>query len=163
MSYDTNRSTIVIFGGLSVYAAQENNNVTDNLLSDTWEHLDTSTPETQPTQVTVASIVLIPNSVTAVQINTVTAKVTLTGPAPGGGLNIPFGVVPKTAYDNSPASAQILPITLGITIPVNETSGQIQLPETLGAVETESFYLFCLYDPTGGSNYAYALLTIIPT
>jgi hypothetical protein len=158
MSYDTGRSVIVIFGGLSVYTAQ-NNNAADNLLADTWEHLDTS--ELQPTQVTVASITLTPNSINGLQINTVTAKVTLTGPAPAGGLNIPFGIVSKLVYDNSPAGGlQITPIAFGITIPANETSGQIQLPETLGAVENVSFYLFCLYDPTGGSNYAYALLTI---
>ena len=86
MAYDSARSRVVLFGGLSV--PPDALDADSHLQGDTWEHMDASggNPAPPPAVASVASIVASPNPVAANETLTITVQ--LVGPAPAQGESV---------------------------------------------------------------------------
>ncbi|MEO8413291.1 MAG: kelch repeat-containing protein [Ginsengibacter sp.] len=149
MAFDTKRSTVVLFGGQSAFA---NDPADIKALPDTWEHLD-ETPPPAPDQLTIISLSLNPQPVTADQVAAVVVTAVISGPAPAGGLTLPLGFAPPGGGD-SPDLSQLKILANKITIAAGETSGS----SPIGAnTITVSAFIVSVIEPNAVS---FAFLTV---
>ena len=165
MCFDSERKSIVLFGGLSSPDALQ-----QNFLGDTWEHLDTTvatpdpgtTPGPRPgpiTDLTIASITLSPDSVTVSQVPNVTALVTLSGAVTNANVTVPLFFISQSLAETQPLPPGTQPTLISqVIIPVGAATGSTQLG-TANITET-SFILTPQLDDPG--NIITALLTIVP-
>ncbi len=112
MTYDVKRGHMVLFGGLPVFAP-EDPNLASRLLGDTWEHTDEGAGP-GPGSVTIQSFAILPPSVGVA--DTANGTITLSGPAPAGGVTVQLTKQPPDSsifFDTGPQ----------VTIPANSNSG----------------------------------------
>lgn len=156
MCFDIKRSTIVLFGGLPVTEDLE-----QKVLSDTWEHLDTSTPGpvvAPPSAITIVNLQIAPNQVTTAQVSSVIVTVTLSAPVTLNDLTLPVFFLSKQVADVLPLDPSVQPTPLPpIVIRVNNISGQTMLG---GAVITETVVIL-VPQPNDPSSIVSDVLTIV--
>ena len=119
VAYDSERSRVVLFGGLPVFDA-DLTNVRDKVLGDTWEHPVISVPSAP--LVTLTSVTVSPASLRMGQ--TANGTITLSGPAALGGVAV---TVSSDLGDNDvwfgTTSVAISPGPKQVTIPANASGG----------------------------------------
>jgi hypothetical protein len=160
--FDTNRKTIVLFGGESNFVAGDQANEQNDVLADTWEHVDTEVPSsTQQNNISIVSFVLNPDFIAASQVvgGQITGIITISAPAPSGGLAIPVGIVSQSVWEALPQGSLLSTVTT-IIVPENAEYSYTTFPPRVFSNVTQSSYVVCLYDPLNTGNYAAALLTI---
>jgi len=125
MAYDSVRSRVVLFGGLSV--PPDAQDADSHLQGDTWEHADAGTgggqPPPQPQVSSVASVSAAPNPATSNQLLSITVQ--LVAPAPPQGETVTIsgdlgdlGQIPFTSGQSTGTLALQLPPNLGSLIPL---------------------------------------------
>lgn len=116
MAFDGNRGCTVLYGGASLAPAAAK--VASHLLGDTWEEQGTpSNPQPQPGVSRIAKLEVTPATASAGE--SVTIGVTLSQPAPKGGVTVMVSIM---GVDNPPAGLPTGPIV----IPPGSQTGQMQ-------------------------------------
>jgi hypothetical protein len=138
LAFDNKRGRIVLFGGLPVFAPQDPT-LPDQVLGDTWEHVDLSVQ-------LLESLVLSP--VSGAPGDTIEVRATLGRSAPSGGVTI-------AVTARGQAISQQLPAT--ISIPEGRNTGQVTFVIGMGANPTPGDHQI---DATLGEDKKTAVLTI---
>jgi hypothetical protein len=131
MCFDSRRSSLVLFGGTSIFPAAP-----EGVLGDTWEHRDTSTPitppdpGTPPQQVSIVALQVSPEQVPADQVeNVVVLAGVLLSESVGDPLTIPLFFLPQALANNLPLPEGVQPMPLpSIVVEANSNTGQVSLP-----------------------------------
>ncbi len=142
MTYDAKRSHMVLFGGLPLFAPQDPN-LADRVLGDTWEHTDQAPP------VTIQSFGISPPSVGVA--DTATGTITLSGPAPAGGIAVQLTTQPPDPsifFDTGPQ----------VTIPVGSNTVTFRVGND--APRTAPFLVTVV--ATLGASSTSATVTFVP-
>ena len=100
MAFRSDTGRIVLVGGSSVFGRAEDPSLQAGVMGDTWEHSEagqTPPPPPGPALVQVQSV-----AATYIQGGVLEVDVVLTGPAPGGGVNLVASVRPALAGPTAP-------------------------------------------------------------
>jgi hypothetical protein len=144
MAFRSDAGRIVLFGGATIFAPAQDSSLQPAVRRDTWEHAETAPPPDGTgggQAVDVASVEVNP-AVVSNPGDTLDISVTLTGPAPGNGVNLIAGIYFDQGGGNfQPSQPQ------GFTMPPQP------FPVPAGQSQTQ-FQIVRDSDPLPSGNYA---------
>jgi hypothetical protein len=130
MAFDTKKSRIVLFGGLSLFVADGDPVVASALLGDTWDHADDSAPLPPAGGggvVVLAGLSL--NQTTMLNENgfPIVVTYTLSAPAPAAGAVLNTGVFVADGNALKPVSLAAISAPPTVTVPAGQATGTFKI------------------------------------